>query len=74
MDALEPGEVSEPVRSPFGWHLIQVVERRVQDVSEDRLRAQARNALRQRKSEEAYESWLRELRDTTYIDIRLLRD
>ena len=74
MDALEPGEVSEPVRSPFGWHLIQVVERRVQDVSEDRLRAEARNALRQRKSEEAYESWLRELRDTTYIDIRLLRD
>nr|WP_228151648.1 peptidylprolyl isomerase [Pseudazoarcus pumilus] len=74
MDALEPGEVSEPVRSPFGWHLIQVVERRVQDVSEDRLRAQARNALRQRKSDEAYESWLRELRDTAYIDIRLLRD
>lgn len=74
MDALAPGEVSEPVRSPFGWHLIKVVERRVQDVSDDRRRAQARNELRQRKSDEAYESWLRELRDTAYIDIRLLRD
>lgn len=74
MDALAPGEVSEPVRSPFGWHLIKVVERRVQDVSDDRRRAQARNELRKRKSDEAYESWLRELRDTAYIDIRLLRD
>jgi peptidyl-prolyl cis-trans isomerase SurA len=71
MDSLAPGEISQPVRSPFGWHLIQVVERRVQDVSDDRRRNQARSALRQRKSEESYESWLRELRDSTYVDIRL---
>ena len=74
MDALQPGEVSEPVQSPFGWHLIQVVERRLEDVSGDRLRALARNALRERKAEEAYDSWLRELRDSTYVENRLDRE
>ncbi|HLW04661.1 MAG TPA: peptidylprolyl isomerase [Azoarcus sp.] len=71
MDILAPGEVSEPVRSPFGWHLIQVIERRNQDVSGELRRAEARNALRERKSQEAYESWLLELRDSTYVDNRL---
>lgn len=71
MDILAPGEVSEPVRSPFGWHLIQVLERRNQDVSGELRRAEARNALRERKSQEAYESWLLELRDSTYVDNRL---
>lgn len=74
MDELEPGEVSQPVRSPFGWHLIQVVERRVQDVSDERMRSAARNALRERKSDEAYENWLRELRDSTYVEYRLELD
>lgn len=74
MDALEIGEVSQPVRSPFGWHLIQVLERRVQDVTEERTRALARNSLRERKADEEYESWLRELRDSTYVEIRLGRE
>lgn len=74
MDALAIDEVSQPVRSPFGWHLIQVLERRVQDVSDERTRALARNALRERKAEEAYDSWLRELRDSTYVEIRLGRE
>jgi peptidyl-prolyl cis-trans isomerase SurA len=74
MDALAIGEVSEPVRSPFGWHLIQVLERRVQDVTEERTRALARNSLRERKADEEYESWLRELRDATYVEIRLGRE
>lgn len=74
MNALQPGEVSQPVRSPFGWHLIQVLERRVQDVSGERKRNAARNALRERKAEEAYEEWLRELRDSTYVEYRLDRD
>ncbi len=73
MDALQIDEISQPVKSPFGWHLIQVLERRVQDVSGDRLRAVARNALRERKAEEAYENWLSELRDATYVEIRLDR-
>ncbi len=74
MDALEPGEISQPVRSPFGWHLIQVVERRVQDVSGERIRSAARNVLRERKLEDAYENWLRELRDSTYVEYRLELD
>jgi peptidyl-prolyl cis-trans isomerase SurA len=74
MDALEIGEVSQPVRSPFGWHLIEVLERRVQDVTEERTRALARNSLRERKAEEEYENWLRELRDSTYVEIRLGRE
>lgn len=71
MDALKPGEVSPPVRSPFGWHLIQVEERRTQDVTDERRRNAARNALRARKSDEAYEEWLRQLRDRSYVEYRL---
>ena len=74
MNALQPGEVSLPVRSPFGWHLIQVVERRVQDVTDERKRNAARAALRDRKADEAYEDWLRQLRDSTYVDLRLERE
>jgi peptidyl-prolyl cis-trans isomerase SurA len=71
MDALKPGELSQPVQSPFGWHLIMVEERRVQDVSDDRKRAAARNALRERKADEAYQDWLRQLRDRAYVEYRL---
>ena len=70
MDALKPGELSQPVQSPFGWHLIQVEDRRVQDVSDERKRAAARNALRERKSDEAYQDWLRQLRDRAYVEYR----
>ena len=52
---------SPSIQSPFGWHLIVVEERRVQDVSDDRKRAAARNALRERKSDEAFQDWLRQL-------------
>ena len=72
MDSLKPGETtSQPVQSMFGWHLIQVLERRVQDVSQDRARAVARQALRERKSDEAYQDWLRQLRDRAYVEYRL---
>ena len=71
MNTLKPGEVSEPVRSPFGYHLIQVLERRTADVSAERQRQQARQALRERKVEEAYQEWLRQLRDRTYVEMRL---
>ncbi len=71
MNALSPGQISEPVRSPFGWHLIQVVERRSSDMSKERRRLTARQALRERKSETAYEEWVRQLRDRAYVEIRL---
>ncbi|HSG76561.1 MAG TPA: peptidylprolyl isomerase [Burkholderiales bacterium] len=71
MNALGPGELSPPVRTPFGFHLIQVLERRAADVSAERQRLQARQALRERKADEAYQDWLRQLRDRTYVELRL---
>ena len=71
MDALKPGEISDPIRSPFGWHLIQVLERGVQDVSKERQRLAARQTLRARKSDEAYQEWVRQLRDRAYVEARL---
>lgn len=71
MDRLKPGEVSEPVRTQFGWHLIQVLGRRKEDVSGERQRLEARRALRARKSDQAYQEWIRQLRDRAYIQYRL---
>jgi len=65
------GEISEPVRTPFGVHLIQVLERRSADMSLERRRLQARQALRERKGDDAYNEWLRQLRDMTYVELRL---
>jgi peptidyl-prolyl cis-trans isomerase SurA len=64
-------EVSQPVKTPFGWHLIQVLERRTADMSVDRKRAEARKALLERKGDEAYQEWLRQLRDRAYVEVRL---
>jgi peptidyl-prolyl cis-trans isomerase SurA len=71
MDALKPGELSPVVKSPFGMHLIQVIERRERDVSAERQRLVARQAIRERKLDDAYQDWLRQLRDRTYVENRL---
>jgi len=71
MNALKPGDISAPTKSPFGWHLIQVLERRSQDMSNEAARLKARKQIRARKSEEAFQEWLRELRDRAYIEYRL---
>ena len=71
MDALKPGETSPPVKSPFGWHLIQVLERRAAGLTQERRRMQARQALKERKADDAYQDWLRQLRDRTYVELRL---
>ena len=65
------GEVSPaPVRTPFGWHLIEVLERRTQDITAERQREQARQAMRQRKSEEAFQEWVRTIRDRAYVELK----
>jgi len=71
MNALKINQISAPVQSPFGWHLIQVLERRVEQASSERARLQARQALRDRKGDEAYQDWMRQLRDKTYVEYRL---
>ncbi len=71
MQELKVGEISQPVRTPFGYHLIQVLERRAADMSPERRRLQARQALRERKSEEAFQEWLRQVRDRAYVELRL---
>lgn len=71
MNALPLNKVSDPVKSPFGWHLIEVKERRTNEGGKEQLRLAARQALRERKSDEAFEDWLRQLRDRAYVEYRL---
>jgi len=70
MNRLQPGEVSAAVRTSFGWHLIQVQERRTQDVTKEKQREEARRSLRQRKSDEAFQEWVRQTRDRAYVEIK----
>jgi peptidyl-prolyl cis-trans isomerase SurA len=70
MDALKINQVSEPIQSPFGFHLIQVQERRTEDATAERKRLAARQVLRERKSDEAFQDWVRQMRDRAYVEYR----
>jgi len=70
MNELKPGEISQPIESPFGFHLIQVLERKIDDVSQERVRQVVRRAIRERKIDEATEDWLHQLRDRAYVEFR----
>jgi peptidyl-prolyl cis-trans isomerase SurA len=71
MVTLKPGEISQPFKSAFGWHLVQVLERRAAGLTQERRRMQARQALKERKADDAFQEWLRQLRDRTYVEMRL---
>ncbi len=71
MNQLRDNELSQPFQSSFGWHILQVQERRSEGMSEDRKRAVARNAIRARKADEAYTDWLRQTRDRAFVEYRL---
>jgi peptidyl-prolyl cis-trans isomerase SurA len=70
MNALKIGQISNLVQTEFGWHLIQVIERRNADISVEQKKQQASMAIRSFKSDEAYQEWLRQLRDRAFIEYR----
>ena len=70
-NSMEIGELSEPFRSQFGWHILEVLDRRVYDNTEDRKRMSCQARIRNGKMEDETQLWLRRLRDEAYVDLRM---
>jgi len=71
MDSLRPGELSEPFKTQFGWHVVQVLERREKDDTDQARRTKAGEEIRRRKLDEELQNWLRRMRDEAYVEYRL---
>jgi peptidyl-prolyl cis-trans isomerase SurA len=71
LDTLKENEISEPFKTQFGWHIIQLLGRRVHDATQDKIRQQVFAQLRESKAEEETELWLRRLRDEAFVDYRM---
>lgn len=70
MNSLAVGQVSAPFESRFGWHIVEVTERRTEDFTSEMRENAARIEIRKRKSSEELQNWLRELRSEAYVDIK----
>jgi peptidyl-prolyl cis-trans isomerase SurA len=70
MSSISLNEISQPFQSQFGWHILQVTDRRMQDFSDEILRNRADNLLRQRKYSEELQVWLQKIRDEAYVEIK----
>jgi peptidyl-prolyl cis-trans isomerase SurA len=70
IDQLVPGEISEPFRSDFGWHIVLLEDRKERDTTEEVKRERAITAIRASKQEQETEIWLRQIRDEAYVEIR----
>lgn len=71
IDKLQPGEISKPFQTRFGWHIAEVLGRRTRDITDEMKRGRARQAITQRREQQDYQSFLRRLRDEAYVEIRL---
>ena len=71
IDQLKENEISEPFKTQYGWHIVQLLGRRVHDSTQDKIRQQVFAQLRESKAEEETELWLRRLRDEAFVDYRM---
>ncbi len=71
LDTLQENEISQPFKTQFGWHIIQLLGRRVHDITQDKVRQQVFAQLRESKAEEETELWLRRLRDEAFVEYRM---
>ena len=70
MDSTKPNDISPAFKSQYGWHILQVIERRDKDVTDDIRRNIARNHIHQRKYDDELQTWLQKIRDEAYVDFK----